>query len=362
LRGTRSIEATIVSKELEMKKTKLAFIGCGAVTERCHLPAARDLQTCEVVMLVDRDKERAGTLAKNFQVPGISEDYRDVIGRIDAAVLALPHNLHAPVGLELLKAGIHVLVEKPMAMSSSECEAMIKASQDNKAILTVGLIRRFLQSALFAKEFIESGMLGRIESFDFREGNVYNWPVASDFLFRPETGGGALIDTGAHTLDLLIWWLGDVSLIDYFDDNYGGVEADCEISLKTDSGVEGVVEISRTRGLRNTAIIKGERGILEVDLRKNSLSLSTPDGQNRLTGHGQLSSEPDASNQGFPDLFFPQLKAFIDAIQKGTAPKVSGEGAAKSVRLIEKCYQERKPLRVPWLPAQPAVLKSGREQ
>lgn len=336
-----------------MKKTKLALIGCGAVTERGHLPAANSLENCEVVMLIDRDKERARMLAKKFKIPSVSADYRDIVGKADSAILALPHNLHASVSIELLNAGIHVLIEKPMATSVSECEEILKAAEGSKAVLAVGLMRRFLHSALFTKQAIESGLLGGIESFDFREGNIYNWPVSSDFLFRPESaGGGVLFDTGSHTLDLLIWWLGEVSLTNYYDDNYGGVEADFEIHLKTKSGVEGIVELSRTRDLRNTAIIKCERGQIEVDLRKNHVSITTYNGRSSIIGHGQLPGQPDALGQGFIDLFPLQLRDFVDSIQNGRTPSAPGKEAARSVSLIAECYQKKKPLNLPWMSLQ----------
>ncbi len=159
-----------------------------------------------------------------------------------------------------------MLVEKPMALTAAECDAMIAAAEEGGAVLAVGLMRRFLRSTRFVRHAVQTGLLGRIRRFDVREGIVYNWPVASDFFFRKETaGGGVLIDTGAHTLDSLLWWLGDVRSLDYFDDNYGGVEADCLLQLQMESGATGVVELSRTRKLRNTAIIEGDRASIEVD-------------------------------------------------------------------------------------------------
>ena len=67
-----------------------------------------------------------------------------------------------------------------------------------------------------------------------------------------------------HALDLVLWWLGDHEGVDYYDDAVGGVEANCELHLKMKSGVSGLIEVSRTRGLRNTCVISGEHGALEV--------------------------------------------------------------------------------------------------
>ncbi len=102
---------------------------------------------------------------------------------------------------------------------------------------------------------------------DIQEGMIYDWPVASDFMFRRDMGGGVLADTGAHVLDLLMYWLGDHASVEYKDDAAGGVEADCELRLTMASGAKGVVRLSRTRNLRNTWILEGERGTLEVSRR-----------------------------------------------------------------------------------------------
>jgi predicted dehydrogenase len=332
----------------DLGTVRLAIVGCGAVTEKYHLPAASSLSGCEVTVLADKDLGRARRLAEVYGVAGATADYRDVIGKADAAIVALPHHLHAPVSRELLGAGCHVLVEKPMAVSSQECDEMIGVAASRHAVLAVGLMRRFWRSARHAKEVIASGCLGRITSFDFREGNIYNWPVASDFFFRRETaGGGVLFDTGAHTLDLLLWWLGDVDSFEYYDDNYGGVEADCEFRVTMSSDARGVVELSRTRELRNTAIIRGELGEVEVHLRGNELRVSPDCGGKGAAGRRAKRSFND--NQRFADLFLLQLEDWLAAIRKRAQPAVPGEEGRKSVALIEACYGRRQLLDLPWV-------------
>jgi len=278
-------------------KIRIGIIGCGAVTEIGHLPAVAANPNCTLTALVDRNQSRLELLAKRGRPEFTSEDYRDCFGKIDAAILALPHNLHAPVAIDLLSNGIDVLVDKPMAMSASECDAMMEAAKSGNRMLAVGLMRRNLYSAQMARSFIESGMLGAIRSFHFAEGGIYNWPVTSDFFFKRQTaGGGVLLDTGAHTLDLLLWWLGDVASFEYFDDTVAenGVEADCLMRLTMKSGAEGTVELSRTRNLRNTAIIVGENADMEVDLRKNWLTVYPKNGP--VICKGNLCLKPEVEN------------------------------------------------------------------
>jgi predicted dehydrogenase/ubiquinone/menaquinone biosynthesis C-methylase UbiE len=329
----------------------IAMIGCGAVAERCHLPAVQAYPNTQVSWLVDVNLDRAQHLAQKIKgLKGVVTDYHAIFGLADAAIIALPHSLHAPISIDLLQNGIHVLVEKPMAMSTIECEAMNEAAEKGKAVLAVGLMRRFLHAGRFARWLLETNFLGSVESFDFREGNIYNWPVASDFFFRKETaGGGVLFDTGAHTLDQLLWWLGDVESFQYCDDNYGGVEADCELHLTMKSGAKGIVELSRTRNLRNTAIIRGEIGELEIGLRTNTIMFRSKDGYAGFGGEGIERLGLNPAKQEFADLFFPQIEDWVEAIQTGRTPSVPGIEAHRSVALIEACYSQRQLLEMPWM-------------
>ena len=327
----------------------IAIIGCGAVSEQFHLPSLGGLHI-RPVALVDRNTERAKRLADAFGVPRVYSDYNSCIREFDAAIVALPHHLHATVCSDLLRRGIHVLVEKPMALTKDECQAMVAAAEEGKAVLAVGLIRRFLHSAQWVKAMLDAEILGRIESFEFREGLVYDWPVASDFFFRKETaGGGVLMDTGAHTLDMLLWWLGDVADLQYCDDSYGGVEADCEVHLTMESGGRGVVELSRTRDLRNTAIVEGERGTLEFHFHQNWVALRLPNATTGLAGYAFWSEPAGEAVQGLGDLFRSQLEDWLGAIRDKRAPAVSGMQARRSVALIEECYARRERLRLPWM-------------
>jgi predicted dehydrogenase len=328
---------------------RFAILGCGAVTELCHLPAFSRVQDACVSLLVDINEERCKQLAAKYNVEHTTMDVEGCYNLFDAAIIALPHALHASIAVKLLAQGKSVLVEKPMAFSVAECDAMIKAAEQNAATLAVGLMRHFIWSHRWAYHFINSGALGRIKSFDFREGSIYSWPVASDFFFKKETaGGGVLIDTGAHTLDCLVHWLGEFSDVQYFDDANGGIEADCLLNIQLKNGASGVVELSRTRRLRNTAIIRGERGTIEIWLNSNELKLTVADQPYVFGGVVSNPREPN-KEQGDVELMTSQIEDFIAAIKSGRQPEVNGQLARASIRLIESCYRNRMPLPMPWI-------------
>ncbi len=329
-----------------MKKIKFAIVGCGAIA-KAHLQAIAVSEYAEVTVLVDKVLPRAQLLAGSFHVSSTVEDYKESFGHVDAAIVALPHHLHSQVTTEFLQNGIHVLVEKPMALNTGQCDTMINAAKASNTKLAVGLARRFFDSSRFVKQVIESQVLGDITSFNFHEGIIYKWPIMSDFAFRKETGGGVLPDIGVHILDLLLWWLGDYDSFEYYDDAMGGVEADCELHLKLKSGATGIVQLSRTRDLRNTCIIQGERGSLEIETKFDSqISLKINDQSLNLTGRA---IQEGVAGEKAEDVFSRQLEDFVQAIHHNKQPFIPGKEGKRTVELIETCYGLRQSLKHPWI-------------
>jgi predicted dehydrogenase len=332
----------------EKNRLRVAIVGCGAVSEWQHLPALLSSNDVILTALVDKNPQRVESLAKNCPDIQIkTNDFHDLAGKVDCAVVALPHSLHCPVTIDLLDMGIHVLVEKPIALNTAECDRMIATSEKVERVLAVGHMRRFFPSSITVKNIIDSEIIGRIKKFDFQEGYPYNWPVTSISLFKSElSGGGVLIDTGPHILDQLQWWLGNISEIEYYDDNMGGVEADCLLNLKLYSGVSGTVTLSRIRQLRNTFTIEGENAKLEIE--------AAPLATTRLYGRkGELlldakQVEPKGYIDGYIDSTKTQLKAFVQACRGSYSKIVTGNEASKTIAIIERCYLSRKPLHQKW--------------
>jgi predicted dehydrogenase len=334
-------------------KVRLAVVGCGAVAQIHHLPAIVASDRVEAAVLVDADEKRARALAERFGVPEVATDFTTLPGKVEAAVVALPNSLHAPVSIELLRRGVHVLVEKPMAMSVRECDEMIDAARAGRAVLAVGLDFRFFDASLFVRNLLRDGLLGEIRRFDLRQGVVPRWPFATDFLLKKEmAGGGVLADFGVHVLDLLLWWLGDLSVVEYRDDALGGVESDCEMVLARAgtadaAGLTGAVEISRTRNLRNTCIFEGERATLEAGIWDSDpeIRLSIAGSDVALAGRARREA---GAGLNFGDVFVRQIDDFARAIRLKREPLVSGAEGRRSQALIEACYERRQPLVLPW--------------
>jgi len=332
-----------------LDKLKLAVIGCGAVARIHHLPTIALSNDVDTAALVDKVLVHACQLAEQYNIPIVEDDYRKIIGQIDAAIVALPNYLHAPITIDLLQHGIHVLVEKPMALKARECDEIIETARDTHTILAIGLDFRFFESSQFVKQLIKKGLLGNIIGFDLRQGLVLKWPTSSGYLFQKErAGGGVLIDFGVHVLDLLLWWLGDYEGVEYYDDAMGGVEADCILRLQLECGASGIVELSRTRTLRNTCLIYGEHGTLEVGMwDPDPLVRLTPIDQDFVLT-GQVTQDRRTAKT-FRDVFRRQLDDFVQAIRQQREPFIPGQEGKRAVRLIEACYATRQLLKHPWM-------------
>ena len=333
---------------------RIAIVGCGAVTDALHLPAILARSDIRLSAAVDRNPERAQLIAQKAGARAFGT-VAEALPHFEAAIVALPHHLHASVSIELLEAGKHVLVEKPMAITSAECDAMTAASTRGRASLTIGQMRRFCPAVAAAKVFLEQERIGRISRFELLEGNIYDWPVASDFFFRKETaGGGVLLDTGAHTFDMLLWLFGEIAEVDYRDDAFGGVEADCQVKLKTLRGAEGYVELSRTRNLPTELIVEGERGRLVVAYKENLIKVQL-EGQRPKVCKLDSRDSTGRVRDIWTLMIRNQLDDWIQSIRNGRPALVTGEEGRKTVEFIERCYQHRRPLTLPWL--QPALTE-----
>jgi predicted dehydrogenase/nucleoside-diphosphate-sugar epimerase len=336
-------------------QTRLAIIGCGAVAQQHLLPALRRIGWRPDV-LVDpssRNLVASKRLIRKSQSLLTVSDWATATDAFDAAIVAAPHALHGPIGLALAQAGKHIFMEKPLAVRTSECEELLAAAAKANLMVSVGLLRRYLYATNWTKALVCSGLLGRIRSFHIREGFVFNWATSTDGLLRPAVaGGGVLMDTGAHTLDQLLWWLGDIAKAEYRDDGESGIEADCVIDCEMQSGAIGRVEISRSRDLPNTCRINGTDGFVEVHLSRNEVIACSDNVQGFIADGLCPGIFPQ---QRFPELFSAELSDFKYSIIRGAHRGVHASESLRSIALIERCYAHRGALRLPWNAALPAA-------
>ena len=189
-----------------MKKLRHGMIGMGGISGK-HLKGYLTTDNVETVAICDINET---TLRKGSETWGIADtttDYKTLLRRndIDMVSVCLPNYLHAPITIDALNAGKHVHCEKPMSMNAAEAAAMVKASEDNKKFLMIGLNNRFTPHAQYAKSLVKSGWLGEIYFAKCGWLRRAGLPVSKWFREKESAGGGALIDLGVHFIDMAMY-------------------------------------------------------------------------------------------------------------------------------------------------------------
>jgi predicted dehydrogenase len=187
-------------------RTRLAIVGVGAIAQLAHLPALSRVRGVELVALCDNDGAKARSLADRFEVPDVFTDIEDLLDfdKLDAVVVATPNHLHEPHVLSALAAGVDVLCERPLALTTAGVQRVLAAAGKGDRKVLVANNHRFRSDAQALERFIRGGELGRVTGF---RGGAYQPRHASDGWrsSRAEAGGGALLDQGFPLVDLALW-------------------------------------------------------------------------------------------------------------------------------------------------------------
>lgn len=204
---------------------KLGIIGAGAIAQVAHLPVLRKLKGVEVVAICDTDLAKARALGNRFGIRDAFNDIEELLEyeQLDAVAICTPNHLHEPHVLAALSAGVHVLVERPMAFTAQGAQRILKQAEKRGKHLMVGMNHRYRADVQIVRSFIQSGELGRLESVRgswhvFRPSRAQlGWRQRRD-----ESGGGAMLDLGETILDLGFWLAGNPKPIRVSASLHGG--------------------------------------------------------------------------------------------------------------------------------------------
>ena len=191
------------------KQVKVGLIGCGGIAAHKHLPTLSRIEEAQVVAFCDTSLEMAEKLCKEHGNPNAKTytDYNELLKNtsIDAVHICTPNSSHAPITVAALKAGKHVMCEKPMATSYAKAKLMCDTAAETGKILTIGYQYRCKPAPMYLKQMCDAGELGDIyfaKAHALRRRGVPTWGV---FLNEAQQGGGPLIDIGTHALDMTLW-------------------------------------------------------------------------------------------------------------------------------------------------------------
>ncbi len=320
-----------------MQTIRWGLIGCGDIAEKRVAPAMRDLYGHSIRAVARKDSSRAENFAARFGAEKAYATAEEVIEdpRVDAVYLATPVDLHLPHTLAAARAGKHVLCEKPMALTTSECDTMIEACQQAGVLLGVAYYRRFYPAVEEIKRLLHSNALGRpvlgrvlaAEYWTFPDDHPFRWR-----LTQAQGGGGPLMDFGSHRIDILLDILGPVCHVSAFTDRLSferEVEDSAIVTMRHTSGAQSMVGAYHTIGPPSDELeIFGSGGKVVIESLNNSVLRITSGGNNEtkeLPPH--------------PNLHLPLLEDFGIAINQGRQPRVTGRTGRLTNRVIEAAYR-----------------------
>jgi len=247
---------------------KYGLIGCGAITER-YVDVFTNLNSASMTAVADSDLVKSKAMAQKFNCQAY-DDYHKLLAdpNIEAVIIATPSGLHAQMAIDALNAGKHAVVEKPMAMTPEQADAMLIAAQKAKRILTTVLNNRFLPASTLLKRTIDQGLLGHLISGS-----------TSVYWFRPQTyyneaawrgtklmDGGVLLNQAIHHIDLLLYYLGDVKNLQAYRATSGHdieVEDSAVAIMQFENNAIGNINATTCaypKNLEETVTIIGDKG------------------------------------------------------------------------------------------------------
>ncbi|QDO96353.1 Gfo/Idh/MocA family oxidoreductase [Ferrovibrio terrae] len=319
---------------------RLAIVGCGLIGGK--RAAAALVEGHAVTVVCDINTERAAALARSTGAR-VAMDWQEAVkADCDIVVVATTHALLAPVSIAAVQAGKHVLVEKPAGLNGAEVSAVAAEARKHNRLIKVGFNHRFHPGLWKAREMVATGAVGPLMFIRGRYGHGGRVGYDKEWRCVPEiSGGGELIDQGAHLIDLSRWFLGDVTL-DYGAalTSYWNISVDdnCFLALRGPKGEMAWLHASWSEWKNIFSFeIYGRDGKLTVE------GLGGSYGVEKLTYHKMLPEmgPPETASWEYPfpdDSWIREYRDFSAAIAEGRRPVGDIDDAVAMHAIIDATY------------------------
>ena len=326
---------------------KIGIIGCGKIAQVRHIPEYAANPHAEVYGFYDINQARARELAEAYGGKAFAS-YEELLAdpAIEAVSVCAANHAHAEISIAALKAGKHVLCEKPMAISLEECEAMVAAARESGKYLMIGQNQRLAKAHSKAKELIEQGAIGKVLTFRtiFGHGGPETWSIDPGsnvwFFDKTKAAMGAMADLGIHKTDMIQYVLGSkivktqavLTTLDKKDatGQLIGVDDNAICIYQMENGVIGTMTASWTyyAAEDNTTVIYGTKGELRLyDDPKYSVQQINADGTRIDYQIDQIQTNDNQTASGVIDLF-------VKSLVENTPPEISGENVLHAMKAV----------------------------
>lgn len=325
----------------------IGIIGCGKIAQVRHIPEYADHPQANLYGFFDINKERAEELAAQYGGTAYGS-YEELLAdkAIDAVSVCAANHAHAEITIAALKAGKHVLCEKPMAMNLAECEAMVEAARENGKFLMIGHNQRLAKAHAKARELVESGLIGDIVTFktNFAHGGPETWSIDPGknvwFFDKQKAVMGAMADLGIHKTDLVQYLTGSkveeviayLGTLDKRDASgaFIGVDDNAICIYHMENGCVGTMTASWTcyGAEDNSTILYGTKGVLKIYSNPaHSIIAELKGGERIYYDIDQIQTNDNQTKSGVIDLF-------MESLVTDTPPEISGEEALSAMRAV----------------------------
>jgi predicted dehydrogenase len=318
----------------------VAIVGCGLIGQK----RAKALGAARLTVACDAVPDRAEALVRGSGAAACS-DWREAVERqdVDVVVVATTNDALAAVALHAIKAGKHVLVEKPGARSAAELVPLVVAAAKHDVRVRVGFNHRYHPALLKAREIVESGDAGELMFVRARYGHGGRIGYEKEWRANPElSGGGELIDQGVHVIDLSRWFLGDFSEVDGFAATYFWqmpVDDNAFLLLRTAENKAAFLHVSCTEWKNLFSMeIYGRDGKLVID------GLGGSYGVERLTYYRMLPQmgPPETTAWEYPrgdNSWALEFEEFVEDIALKRTPSAGLADARAALEVVRRIYE-----------------------
>ena len=315
---------------------RIGVLGAAAIVPMALTDPAQHMPDVQITAIAARDPQRAEKFARRHHIPRVHKTYDDLLAdpEIDAIYNPLPNSLHAEWTIRALRAGKHVLCEKPFASNAKEAGEMANVANETGKVLSEGFAYRYHPLTTRIREVMQSGELGRIKHIEARF--CFLLPVLSNIRFRYELAGGALMDTGCYPISLVRYLVGEEPKVVAAKarlikpDVDSRVEANLEFPHDIDARI--VCDMLSPRLFDSFLRVRGDAGELRVINPYHPhwfhwMTIRTSKNSWRGRIHGD-------------NVYTLQLRAFASAIHSGTPLNTTAGDAVNTMRVIDAVYEK----------------------
>lgn len=332
---------------------RLGIIGCGQMEDSHREFFHQAGKRIDIVGTSDIDIERARHAANVLGADMAVSDYRDLLEHVDAVLIVTPHDLHHEMGITALRAGVHVLMEKPLAVSESECLDLIHTARDSNRVLMTAYPMRYHPIVQQLHQLLSDNHLGPVFHLSIFTEQHTEPPPGHWIRSAKRLGGGQFFSHGCHYVDLLLWMLGRPLTGIHVGTRRGTewmeLEGTSDSVITFESGSVGYhfgTWGARGSRLQYSLHAHCERGMLEADLTRGQLvahhGWDGPPRPGGLAGTvlppadaGELLAYVDPNSKHLGG----ELLHFLDCLDTGETPLTDGPGSLQGLRAIWRMYE-----------------------